>query len=255
MSRMSQYPAVGSNTTDESEQVLVLRNGSTKRMTLAEMNALRQAASTVLTAFAALGPDGFVKMVAGAPSLVADPGAGLYDPLGTAVATLAAHVAAADPHAQYLLESTAAILYEPIGTASTLLAAHVAAENPHNRIRARSVILDLPIGAVGEVSVPAAALGSKFKVERILHYAAPSTPVLGQVGVYSRTGGGGTTIVTANTITSMTSPTVILTRGFAGSSNMTVFSSSTDQIFARTTVLNAAPMTIKVIIDFLVLET
>jgi hypothetical protein len=43
----------------------------------------------------------------------------------------AAHVAAADPHAQYLKEADAATTYEAIGAAAAEMAAHVASSDPH----------------------------------------------------------------------------------------------------------------------------
>ena len=44
---------------------------------------------------------------------------------------LPAHIAAPDPHPQYLLESVAATTYEPIGAAAAALAAHLLAADPH----------------------------------------------------------------------------------------------------------------------------
>lgn len=63
------------------------------------------------------------------------------DPIGTASAAIAAHLAATDPHAQYpstdeLNSAIAAITpanigADPVGSASAAIAAHLAAEDPH----------------------------------------------------------------------------------------------------------------------------
>ncbi len=88
------------------------------------------------------------------------------DPVGTAAAAVAAHVAAADPHPQYTTEAEAAaaapvqsvngetggvvldatdVGADPVGSASDAVSAHVAAPNPHPQYQPA-----LPAGATGQ---------------------------------------------------------------------------------------------------------
>lgn len=59
------------------------------------------------------------------------------DPAGTgaaqAAAAIAAHVALADPHSQYLTPAEGNAAYEAIGAASAAITAHVAAGDPHTQ--------------------------------------------------------------------------------------------------------------------------
>ncbi len=69
---------------------------------------------------------------------------GTYDPAGTASTAVAAHVAASDPHSQYLTASEGNAAYSAVGhnhdsaydatgAASSAVAAHVAAGDPHTQ--------------------------------------------------------------------------------------------------------------------------
>lgn len=58
-------------------------------------------------------------------------GSGEYDPAGTAAATMAAHVAAPDPHPQYVTSAEGNAAYAAIGAPAAAVAAHVAAGDPH----------------------------------------------------------------------------------------------------------------------------
>lgn len=53
------------------------------------------------------------------------------DPAGTAAAAVAAHVAAVDPHTQYLTAAEGAAAFDALGAASAAVTAHEAASDPH----------------------------------------------------------------------------------------------------------------------------
>lgn len=258
MPKTSQYPA-GVATTTELEEVLLLQNGFDRRLTLAQMLAKRQALSTLLTAIATLDEGtGYLRIAAGTPTLIPDPASGGYDPAGTAADVMTDHLANADPHPQYLTQAEADAAFDALGAATAvaaLLATHETVADPHSAVlRKRTLVLAIPIGAIGEVGLIAGQLGTKFRIDAIQLYDASAAPVLAQVGFYSRTGATGTTLVTPATITGMTTAATLLPRTLAGTSATTVFTTATDRIFANVTVANAAAMTITAVIDVTVVE-
>jgi len=94
--RISDFPA-GVPTVDESELVLVVQGGLTQKLTIAQLNALRQPFSATLVAIAGLSGSGYLYRD-GSGTWSFDPGTGgAYDPAGTAAATVASHDA--DPAA------------------------------------------------------------------------------------------------------------------------------------------------------------
>lgn len=58
---------------------------------------------------------------------------GPYDPLGTADAAVADHVAASDPHTQYLNETRGDERYDAVGAADVAVATHVGDSDPHTQ--------------------------------------------------------------------------------------------------------------------------
>lgn len=95
--RISDFPA-GVSTTDESELVLVVQGGLTQKLTIAQLNALRQPFSATLVAIAALTGTGYLyRDGSGTWSFDAGTG-GSYDPAGTAAALVAAHDSSSASH-------------------------------------------------------------------------------------------------------------------------------------------------------------
>jgi hypothetical protein len=64
---------------------------------------------------------------------MAPEGSALWEPVGTAAATMAAHLAVADPHPQYLTPAEGAAAYDALGAATAAIAAHLAASDPHTQ--------------------------------------------------------------------------------------------------------------------------
>lgn len=60
-------------------------------------------------------------------------GGGDYDPLGTADAVMADHLAQADPHPQYHNDARGDARYDALGAASSAVSTHVAAVDPHTQ--------------------------------------------------------------------------------------------------------------------------
>lgn len=92
MPTIPELPAA-SATTDESELAIIYKNGTTYKAVLADILALRQQANAILTSLSGLGAGvGFLQKT-GPTSFVTTyiPGAGAYDPLGTAQAINDAH--------------------------------------------------------------------------------------------------------------------------------------------------------------------
>lgn len=58
---------------------------------------------------------------------------GTYDPAGTAASAVATHVAATDPHSQYLTATEGNAAYDASGAATSAVSAHVAASDPHTQ--------------------------------------------------------------------------------------------------------------------------
>lgn len=89
--RISEFPP-GIQTTDETELVLVVQGGITQKLTLAQANALRQPLNANLTALALLSGAGYAyRDGSGNWSLLPTPGAGLWDPAGTAATLVSLH--------------------------------------------------------------------------------------------------------------------------------------------------------------------
>ena len=89
-------------------------------------------------------------------------GGTLYDALGAANTAVANHVAAGDPHTQYLTQAEGGALYDPIGAASAAVVAHVAEGNPHAQYLSTATgdarYLSLAGGTTtGPIAVPAGA--------------------------------------------------------------------------------------------------
>lgn len=100
MPTFPEMPAA-SATTDESELAVIYKNGTTYKAVLADILALRQQANAILTSLSGLGAGvGFLQKT-GPTSFVTTyiPGAGAYDPLGTAQAINDAHNLDAGAHA------------------------------------------------------------------------------------------------------------------------------------------------------------
>ena len=100
MPTIPELPAA-SATTDESELAVIYKNGTTYKAVLADILALRQQANAILTSLSGLGAGvGFLQKT-GPTSFVTTyiPGAGAYDPLGTAQAINDAHNLDAGAHA------------------------------------------------------------------------------------------------------------------------------------------------------------
>jgi len=95
--RISEFPA-GVPTVDESELVLVVQGGLTQKLTIAQLNALRQPFSATLVAIAGLAGSGYLyRDGSGVWSFDAGTG-GSYDPAGTAAVLVAAHDADSAAH-------------------------------------------------------------------------------------------------------------------------------------------------------------
>lgn len=104
--RISEFPA-GVPTVDESELVLVVQGGLTQKLTIAQLNALRQPFSATLLAIAGLGGSGYL-FRDGSGVWSFDPGTGgAYDPAGTAAALVASHDADPAAHSGIVLAFTA----------------------------------------------------------------------------------------------------------------------------------------------------
>ena len=58
---------------------------------------------------------------------------GTYDPSGTASSAVAAHVAAGDPHSQYLTATEGNAAYDALGASTSAVSTHVAASDPHTQ--------------------------------------------------------------------------------------------------------------------------
>lgn len=68
--------------------------------------------------------------------LTAAEGNAAYDALGAATSAVAAHSALSDPHPQYLTPAEGNAAYDATGAASSAISAHVAAANPHSQYAA-----------------------------------------------------------------------------------------------------------------------
>lgn len=75
------------------------------------------------------------------------------DPAGAAAAAIAAHVAAPDPHPQYLTAAEGSASFDPLGAAAAEIAAHVAAPDPHPQYltAAEGASFFDPLGAAASV--------------------------------------------------------------------------------------------------------
>jgi hypothetical protein len=96
--KQTEYPPAVA-TTDESEIINPVQNGVTKSMTLAQANAMRQLAAARLSELVALVGAGYISIAADGTLEVSDvPGAGVFDPIGTADAAVQAHDASSTAH-------------------------------------------------------------------------------------------------------------------------------------------------------------
>jgi hypothetical protein len=89
-------------------------------------------------------------------------GGGDYDPAGTADAVMAAHLADADPHPQYLLQSEGDAMYDAIGTADAAVAAFAAESDPFTQYLTETRG-DALYDAIGTADAAVAALSSVYQ--------------------------------------------------------------------------------------------
>lgn len=94
-------------------------------------------------------------------------------------------------------------------------------------------------GDQGTVAIPSWL--ALYQIESIRVSNCSAIPVLAQAAIYTASGGGGTNMVAATTITGATSAGVVLPLTLAGTSATTTFSAAT--LYVRVAVANTAPLT------------
>lgn len=113
-----------------------------------------------------------------------------------------------------------------------------------DRYRAQSV-LTLDCNSAGSEQT-FIGLPAKYRVLSLNAYDATGTPVLAQAGLYTATGGGGTTIVTAATMTALTAATKWLALTLAAITGTDYLTANT--LFLRCTVAQGSALTIKFVL-------
>ncbi len=101
-------------------------------------------------------------------------GAAAFDALGTSAAGIAAHVAAADPHPQYLTAAEGAAAFDAIGAATAVVVAHEAAGNPHPQYLTQAEG-DAAYDAIGAAAAAQAASAPLVHATR--HQAGGADPI------------------------------------------------------------------------------
>lgn len=116
--------------------VIVIANG-TLNLTASATNYIQAdsatGAITVNTTGFTAGKVPLYQVVAGTASVTSYTDNRAFTLGGAADAALAAHIAATDPHPQYLTQSEGGALYDALGAAASAVSAHVAASDPHTQ--------------------------------------------------------------------------------------------------------------------------
>lgn len=86
-------------------------------------------------------------------------------------------------------------------------------------------------------------LPAKYRIVALYAYDATATPVLATAGLFTATGGGGTTLVTAATMTALTAASKILSMTLAAATGTDYQTAST--LFLRNVVAQGTALTVK----------
>lgn len=110
-----------------------------------------------------------------------------------------------------------------------------------NRVRPLSAIL-LDCNSAGTEQTWT-GLPAKYRIVSLYGYDASATPALATVGLFTATGGGGTTVCAATLMTTLTAATKLLNASLAGVTGTDYFTAGT--LFLRNVVAQGTALTVR----------
>jgi hypothetical protein len=111
-----------------------------------------------------------------------------------------------------------------------------------NNLTARAVDLHTVTGDVATIAIPSYVTAYQVTAFKITNCSA--TPVLASLGLFTAASGGGTTVVTAATITGATAATVVLSQTVASLARLTA-----SMLYINLGVANTAALTCDIKVD------